>query len=220
VLVVEDDAQLADVLARGLRQAGLAVDTAPDGAMALELAGVNAYVVIVLDRNLPDLHGDEVCRRLLRAADAPRIIMLTADGNIGSRVDGLAAGADDYLPKPFAMVELVARIHALARRPSRATLPILAVGDLLVEPAQHRASRAGRLLALTPKEFGVLLCLATAPGTVISAERLLETVWDERADPFTNAVRITMMTLRRKLGEPPLIETVVGAGYRLTGEPA
>lgn len=215
VLLVEDDAQLADVTARGLRGAGLAVDLARTGEEALELADMNAYPVIVLDRNLPGMSGDEVCRHLLDQPEAPRIIMLTAAGSIESRVEGLAAGADDYLPKPFAMAELVARVHALARRPSRSTPPQVVIGDLQIEPAYHRASRRGRPLALTPKEFGVLQVLAEVPGSVVSAETLLASVWDEQADPFTNAVRITIMTLRRKLGDPPLIETVVGVGYRL-----
>lgn len=217
VLVTEDDSLLADVVARGLRQAGFAVDIATGGEAALALAAVNPYPVVVLDRNLPDIHGDEVCRGLLQLDDAPRILMLTAEGSLGARVEGLAIGADDYLPKPFAMTELVARIHALARRPSAATPANLVAGDVVVEPAFHRVSRAGRPIALTPKEFGVLAFLAARPGVVVSAEQLLEAVWDEQADPFTNAVRITIMTLRRKLGKPPLIETVVGVGYRIAG---
>lgn len=217
ILVAEDDGLLADVVARGLRQAGLAVDVAANGGDALALAELNPYAVVVLDRNLPDIHGDEVCRRLIRLDHAPRILMLTAQGSIGDRVEGLAIGADDYLPKPFAMSELVARIHALARRPAAATPTTLVIADVVIEPSYQRVTRAGRAIALTPKEFGVLACLAAMPGAVVSAERLLETVWDEQADPFTNAVRITVMTLRRKLGDPPLIETVVGVGYRIAG---
>ena len=206
---------LADVLGRGLRQAGLAVDMVYDGEEALEKAIATPYEVVVLDRGLPGIHGDEVCRELLASSPTPRVLMLTAAGNVDSRVEGLAIGADDYLPKPFVMAELVARIRALARRPAAATSPILAAGDLVVDPARREARRAGRCLALTRKEFGVLEVLVAAGGRVVSAEELLARVWDEEADPFTNAVRITVMTLRRKLGEPALIETVIGAGYRL-----
>ena len=216
VLVVEDEAALADVIARGLRQDGLAVDLAADGQGALDMAGVVAYDVVVLDRNLPGISGDDVCRRLIAESQPPRIIMLTADGNVSARIEGLTIGADDYLPKPFQMAELIARIRALGRRPTALTPPRMVVGDLDVEPARRRVSRAGRELLLTRKEFGVLEVLAAAPGIVVSAEELLDRVWDEAADPFTNAVRITMMTLRRKLGEPGMIETVVGVGYRLS----
>jgi DNA-binding response OmpR family regulator len=215
VLVVEDDVELADVVARGLRQAGLAVDLAGDGEEALEKAVATPYEVVVLDRGLPGLHGDAVCRALLDSTPTPRILMLTAAGNVDARVEGLAIGADDYLPKPFVMAELVARIRALGRRPAVAFPPVLVAGDLLVDPARHEAHRKGRLLPLTRKEFGVLEVIVAAAGRVVSAEELLERVWDEEADPFTNAVRITVMTLRRKLGDPPLIETVIGVGYRL-----
>ncbi|MDP9354540.1 MAG: response regulator transcription factor [Chloroflexota bacterium] len=220
VLMVEDDAPLANVVARGLRQAGLAVDVASDGEEALAKAEVTPYDVVVLDRDLPGIHGDDVCRALLRTSPTPRIIMLTAAGNVDARVEGLAIGADDYLPKPFAMAELIARIRALGRRPDAATPPVLIVGDLVLDPSRRTATRAGRLLALTRKEFGVLEVLASKPGAVVSAEELLERVWDEAVDPFTNAVRITVMTLRRKLGEPPLVDTVIGVGYRLIGTSA
>jgi DNA-binding response OmpR family regulator len=215
ILVVEDEVALADVVARGLRQASFAVDLAYDGEDAIEKATATDYDVVVLDRQLPELHGDDVCRQLIAMEHPPRIIMLTAAGNVDARIEGLTIGADDYLPKPFIMAELIARIRALARRPSAATPPTLAAGDLVVDPAHHTATRAGRELSLTRKEFGVLEVLVAANGKVVSAEELLERVWDEEADPFTNAVRITVMTLRRKLGEPQLIETVIGVGYRL-----
>ena len=215
VLVTEDEEALADVVGRGLRQAGFAVDLAYDGEEALEKAEVTTYDVVVLDRQLPGVHGDVVCRRLIEMPTPPRIIMLTAAGNVDARIEGLAIGADDYLPKPFVMAELIARVRALGRRPNTVTPPQLTFGDLVVDASRHVASRAGRDLPLTRKEFGVLEVLASAEGRVVSAEELLERVWDEEADPFTNAVRITMMTLRRKLGDPPLIETVIGVGYRL-----
>lgn len=218
VLVVEDEVELADVLARGLRQAGLAVDIATDGEEALDKAVATPYEVVVLDRGLPGISGDAVCGALLAGSPAPRILMLTAAGNVDARVEGLAIGADDYLPKPFVMAEVVARIRALGRRSGAVTPPVLVTGDLVVDPARHEARRAGRLVPLTRKEFGVLEVIVAAAGHVVSAEELLERVWDEEADPFTNAVRITMMTLRRKLGEPPLIETVIGVGYRLCSD--
>ena len=215
VLVTEDEEALADVVGRGLRQAGFAVDLAYDGEEALEKAEVTTYDVVVLDRQLPGVHGDIVCRRLIEMPSPPRIIMLTAAGNVDARIEGLAIGADDYLPKPFVMAELIARVRALGRRPNTVTPPQLIFGDLVVDASRHLATRAGKDLPLTRKEFGVLEVLASAEGRVVSAEELLERVWDEEADPFTNAVRIKMMTLRRKLGEPPLIETVIGVGYRL-----
>ncbi len=219
VLVVEDEAALADVIARGLRQTGLAVDVALDGEEALDKVDISPYDVVVLDRQLPGIHGDDVCRRLITRPEPPRILMLTAAGNVDARVEGLSIGADDYLPKPFVMGELVARVRALGRRPSAMTPPTLTVGDLDIDPSRRTVSRAGRDVSLTRKEFGVLEVLASSPGRVVSAEELLDRVWDEAADPFTNAVRITMMTLRRKIGEPAMIETVVGVGYRL-GDPA
>ena len=215
ILLVEDDEALADVTARGLRQAGLAVDLAPDGESAIGSASVNAYDVVVLDRQLPGIHGDDVCRSLLRLETPPRILMLTAAGNLDDRVRGLQIGADDYLPKPFAMAELVARIQALGRRPNAVRLPVIEVGNVRIDTNRRTAQRGERDLNLTRKEFGVLEVLAGQPGDVVSAEELLEKVWDEEADPFTNAVRITIMTLRRKLGEPQPIETVIGVGYRL-----
>jgi DNA-binding response OmpR family regulator len=215
LLVVEDEEALADVIARGLRQAGHAVDVAYDGEDALERAGYTPYEVVVLDRQLPGIHGDDVCRQLVEQETAPRILMLTAAGNVDARVEGLSIGADDYLPKPFAMGELVARVRALGRRPSAMTPPRLVVGDIEVDPAKRVATRAGRELQLTRKEFGVLEVLAASPGRVVSSEELLERVWDDATDPFTNAIRITVMTLRRKLGEPGPIETVTGVGYRL-----
>ena len=215
VLVVEDEAALADVIARGLRQTGLAVDVALDGEQALEKVDVSPYDVVVLDRQLPGIHGDDICRHLVRHAQPPRILMLTAAGNVDARVEGLSIGADDYLPKPFVMGELVARVRALGRRPSAMTPPHLTVGDLAIDPSRRTVNRGGRDISLTRKEFGVLEVLASSPGRVVSSEELLDRVWDEAADPFTNAVRITMMTLRRKIGEPAMIETVVGVGYRL-----
>ncbi len=215
VLVVEDEERLANTIARGLRNEGMAVDVVFDGKSALTKAAVNDYDVIVLDRNLPVIHGDEVCRRLIARKSLARILMLTAAGSIQDRVTGLDLGADDYLPKPFALKELVARIRALGRRAVAPVPPVLEHGDLVLDPARHMAQRAGRDLGLTKKEFGVLEVLMAAQGRVVSAEELLEKVWDENTDPFTNVVRVTIMTLRRKLGDPPLIETVPGVGYRL-----
>ena len=220
VLIVEDDERLADVVARGLRQAGMAIDIALDGESGLEKALVNRYEVVLLDRDLPRVHGDEVCRRLAQRSDAPRILMLTASGALDDRVEGLALGADDYLPKPFALRELVARIRALARRSAVSTPPVLEAGDVRLEPGPHRATRGGRDLRLTRKEFAVLEVLLAAGGNVVSAEELLERVWDEHADPMTNVVPVTVMTLRRKLGTPPVIQTVKGAGYRIEIEAA
>jgi len=215
VLVVEDDAALADVIARGLRLESLAVDVADDGQEALDKAEITTYDVVVLDRDLPVVHGDDVCRQLARSNRGERILMLTAAGNLDDRVEGLALGADDYLAKPFAMRELVARIRALGRRVPGLVPPKIDLGDLLIDVPARRVTRGGSLIALTRKEFGVLETLASNPGQVVSAEELLDRVWDEHTDPFTNAVRITVMTLRRKLGDPPIIDTVVGVGYRL-----
>jgi DNA-binding response OmpR family regulator len=212
VLVVEDHATLAQRTAEGLRDAGMAVDVVGDGAAALERAAHTAYDVIVLDRDLPAVHGDQVCRQL--AGGPARILMLTAAGGVADRVDGLELGADDYLGKPFAFDELIARLRALGRRAPSAP-PVVRRGDLLVDRARHRASRDGRPLSLTRKEFGVLEMLAAADGAVVSAEELLEHVWDANADPFSNIVSVTLTRLRRKLGDPPIIETVVGRGYRL-----
>jgi len=212
VLVVEDHAALAGRIAQGLRQAGMAVDAVYDGAAGLEAAAKTTYDVIVLDRDLPLVHGDQVCRRL--AGSGPRILMLTAAAQVEDRVDGLELGADDYLGKPFAFQELVARVRALARR-APSTPPVVRRGGLTVDLARHRATREGRALSLTRKEFGMLEMLVAADGAVVSAEELLEHVWDANADPFSNVVSVTLTRLRRKLGSPPLIETVVGRGYRL-----
>lgn len=213
VLVVEDHVTLAARIGEGLRDAGMAVDVVHDGAAALGGAAGTDYDVIVLDRDLPVVHGDQVCRSLAAGAGA-RILLLTAAISVGDRVDGLELGADDYLGKPFAFPELVARVRALARRTPSAP-PLVHRGDLTVDRARHRAERAGRVLSLTRKEFGVLEMLAAADGSVVSAEELLEHVWDAHADPFSNVVSVTLARLRRKLGPPPLIETMVGRGYRL-----
>ena len=221
VLVVEDEETLADAIARGLRREGMAVDVAADGGAALEKAATNGYDVVVLDRDLPVVHGDEVCRTLISsspapgAAEIPRILMLTASGELDDRVAGLMLGADDYLGKPFAFAELVARIRALARRGSLAVKPVLEMGDVVLDPARHFVTRGGRPLPVTRKELAVLEVLIRAGGTVVSPEQLLERAWDEHADPFTNTIRVTVMNLRRKLGDPPVIETVVGSGYRI-----
>jgi DNA-binding response OmpR family regulator len=215
VLVVEDEVVLAAAITRGLRREGMAVDVAFDGADALEKAAINRYEVIVLDRDLPGVHGDEVCRKLAAEQTTSRILMLTAAGTVDDRVEGLNLGADDYLGKPFAFSELLARIRALARRGDEPTPPVLSRHDVVLDPARREATRGGHFLRLTRKEFGVLEVLLAADGAVISAEELLERVWDEHADPFTHTVRVTVMNLRRKLGAPPLIETVIGAGYRL-----
>ncbi|GAA2694893.1 response regulator transcription factor [Nonomuraea recticatena] len=214
VLLVEDEQPLAKYIAAGLRKHGFAVDLAFDGRAALDKCEVTPYDVVVLDRDLPVVHGDAVCRHLAEQGRA-RILMLTASCEVSDRVDGLTLGADDYLGKPFAFSELIARVGALIRRSAPARPPVLRAADVVLDPARRTAERAGRLLALTPKEFGVLEQLLTAGGDVVSAERLLDKVWDEHADPFTNAVRITVGTLRRKLGEPPLIETLTSAGYRI-----
>jgi DNA-binding response OmpR family regulator len=212
VLVVEDHATLAVRIAQGLRQAGMAADVVYDGAAALDAADQTAYDVIVLDRDLPVQHGDRVCREI--AGSGPRILMLTAAAEVDDRVEGLELGADDYLPKPFAFAELVARVRALSRRAPSAP-PVLRREDLTVDRARHRARRAGSPLTLTRKEFGVLETLLAADGALVSAEELLEQVWDANSDPFSNIVSVTMTRLRRKLGDPPLIETVVGKGYRM-----
>ncbi|MDT7803904.1 MAG: hypothetical protein QOI78_7337 [Actinomycetota bacterium] len=215
VLVVEDHVRLAQSVARVLRREGMAVDVAFDGAAALDRTVEVDYDVVVLDRDLPGVPGDEVCRRLMREPLRTRVLMLTAAGTVADRVAGLSLGADDYLPKPFAYPELVARIRALGRRAQPAVPPVLERGDLALDPGRRVATRAGRRLALNPKELGVLECLLAAQGRVVSAEELLERVWDEAADPFTTTVKATMNRLRSKLGEPPVIETVPRAGYRI-----
>jgi two-component system response regulator VanR len=215
VLVAEDERRLAGAIARGLRREGMAVDITHDGASALMKARVVPYDVVVLDRDLPEMHGDEVCRRLSNSERETKVLMLTAADEPDDIVDGLTLGADDYLPKPFEWKELVARIRALARRAGRARPAVLRRGDLELDPARHTVTRAGIDVDLTPKEFGVLETLMAADGAAVSVEDLLQRVWDEHADPFTNTVRMTVMTLRRKLGDPPVLETVMGAGYRI-----
>jgi DNA-binding response OmpR family regulator len=215
VLVAEDEEVMADALARGLRRAGYAADVAMDGGTALELAALNPYDVVLLDRDLPVVHGDDVCRALLASGSSARILMLTAAGGLQEKVDGFGLGADDYLPKPFAFAELLARVQALARRTAPAQPPVLAAADLRVDVARRAVTRGHRPVDLTLKEYGVLVELVRAEGAVVSAEDLLARVWDENADPFTNAVRVTMVGLRRKLGDPPLVETLRGAGYRV-----
>jgi DNA-binding response OmpR family regulator len=213
--VAEDDPELAQTVAEGLRRSAMAVDVALDGVQALERVAINEYDVIVLDRDLPHVHGDDVCRRISEEPSRPRILMLTAAAAVDDRVAGLAIGADDYLPKPFGFAELVARIHALARRPTRAAPPILYAGDLRFDAARRRVERAGREIRLTAKEYAVLEVLLRAEGAIVSAEELLERAWDENIDPFTATVRVTIANLRSKLGRPPIVETLVGAGYRI-----
>jgi len=216
VLVIEDDCELAEALGVGLRRERMAVDLAFDGDAGLERALVYGYDVVVLDRDLPGMHGDEVCAQVIKQGCRSRVLMLTAAATIEDRVDGLGLGADDYLPKPFAFAELVARIRALFRRAQPALPPVLQHGDLRVDPAQRAASRGGRPLDLGPKEFGTLELLLAAQGRVVSAEELLERAWDEMADPFTSSVKVTISRLRRKLGDPPVIETVARAGYQIS----
>ena len=219
VLVVEDERNLADAIARGLRREGMAVDVAYHGADGHEKALVTRYDVVVLDRDLPGVHGDQICADLVASGALTRVLMLTASGSVADRVEGLELGADDYLPKPFAFDELVARVRALGRRATPAVPPVLTAGDVALDPARRSVTRGGRPLDLTRKEFGLLEELMKAHGAVVSSEELLERVWDANADPFTTTVRVTMMTLRKKLGDPPLIETVVGAGYRMRMNP-
>jgi DNA-binding response OmpR family regulator len=215
VLVIEDDSELAEAIGVGLRRERMAVDLAFDGTAGLERALLNGYDVIVLDRDLPGLVGDDVCGQLVAAGCRSRVLMLTAAATIEDRVNGLGLGADDYLPKPFAFAELVARIRALLRRAQPALPPVLERGDVRLDPARRSADRAGQPLDLSPKEFGVLEVLLAAQGRAVSAEELLERVWDEMADPFTTAVKVTVSRLRRKLGEPPVIETIAQSGYRI-----
>ena len=215
VLVIEDDLEMAEAVAVGLRRAGIAVDVAPDGPGGLSRAQINDYDVIVLDRDLPGMHGDEICARLVEGECRSRVLMLTAAGTIEAVVDGLGLGADDYLPKPFDFPVLVARIGALARRAQPAIPPLLRRMDVVLDSAQHRVFRAGREIELAPKEFGVLELLLASQGRSVSAEELLARVWDAAADPFTTAVKITVSRLRAKLGEPQIIETVAKSGYRI-----
>lgn len=216
MLVVEDEVPLADAVARGLRREGMAVDVAHDGDLGLEKAMVTRYDVLVLDRDLPGRSGDDIVRQLTADGSLTRVLMLTAAGGIAERVAGLELGADDYLAKPFDFTELVARVRALGRRATPAAPPVLhGPGGIVVDPARRTATRHGVDLGLTRKELGVLEVLLAAEGAVVSSEELLERVWDEYADPFTTTVRVTVMTLRKKLGEPRVVHTVVGAGYRL-----
>jgi len=215
VLVVEDHKELAEAVAAGLRREGMAVDLSFDGDSALERACCTDYDVVVLDRDLPGTHGDEVCTALIADGKHTRILMLTASAAIADRVDGLTLGADDYLPKPFAFAELVARIRALGRRSQPAVPPLLVCGDLRLDPARRVALRAGRRLDLTAKEMAVLELLMAAQGAVVSAEQMLEQAWDEHADPFTATVKVTISRLRAKLGDPPVIQTVDRYGYRI-----
>jgi len=215
LLLAEDEPQLAAAVAKGLRRHGAAVDVAPDGPSALYHARVHPYDVVILDRDLPGMHGDEVCRTLGIEQPETKIMMLTAARSTDELVAGLALGADDYLPKPFRFAELVARVHALARRGGAARPPVLRHRDVELDPARHTAIRDGRDLGLSAKEFGVLHALLAADGAAVSPEELLARVWDANVDPFTNTVRMIVMRLRRKLGEPAVVETVPGAGYRL-----
>ena len=217
VLLVEDHAKLALTLANGLRREGMAVDVVFDGHDALTHAATTPYDVVVLDRDIPGVHGDEVCRRLVAKGSESRILMLTAARSVADRVEGLGLGADDYLPKPFDFSELVARIRALGRRSQPALPPTLTCGDLRLDSARHVATRGERRLDLSPKEFAVLELLLGAGGTVVSQEEIFERVWDESLDPFSQAVKTTVSRLRAKLGEPPLIETVAKSGYRISG---
>jgi DNA-binding response OmpR family regulator len=215
VLVVEDERLLADAIATGLRREAMAVDVVYDGGQAWERTAVNGYDVVVLDRNLPVLSGDEVCRRIVESGAITRVLMLTAAADVQDRVSGLGLGADDYLGKPFAFSELVARVRALGRRAVPPVPPVLECAGVRLDPARREATRDGRPVPLSPKEFALLEVLMRAAGTAVSAEQLLEKAWDENADPFTNVVRVTVMTLRRKLGEPQVVRTVPGAGYRI-----
>ncbi len=215
VLVVEDHRRLATAVAEGLRREGIAVDLAFDGGEALMRVAVNSYDVVVLDRDLPDVHGDQVCRAMVADGAHARVLMLTAASTIRDRVEGLELGADDYLGKPFEFAELIARVRALARRAVPALPPVLVRGDLSLDPSRHAAYRGERRLELSPKEFALLECLLAADGRVLSAEELLARVWDDATSPFTTTVKTTMGRLRTKLGDPPMIETVRESGYRI-----
>jgi DNA-binding response OmpR family regulator len=217
VLIAEDDDRLARAVAAGLRRHGMTVDVALNGDDAADLLAASSYDVVVLDRDLPGVHGDDICRALAAERSASRILMLTAARSVRDRVEGLRLGADDYLPKPFDFTELVARIQALGRRPGAPPPAGLGYSDLSMDPARRVATRGGRRLALTPKEFAVLECLLAADGRPVPAEELLRRVWDEAADPFTTTVKTTILRLRAKLGNPPLIETIRESGYRIGG---
>jgi two-component system response regulator VanR len=215
VLVAEDERRVADAVARGLRREGMAVDVAYDGGSALDKARMHRYDVLVLDRDLPVVHGDDLCRTLREEEPDSRVLMLTAAAGVDDLVDGLSIGADDYMPKPFEFAELVARLRALARRTHPAAPPMLTAGDIELDPARRTVTRSRRPIDLTPREFAVLEALMAADGAVMSNDELVRRVWDENADPFTNSVRMTVLRVRRKLGEPQAIETVKGAGYRI-----
>lgn len=215
VLIVEDERVLAETIAEGLRDDGMAVDLAFDGEDGVEKARFTDYHVILLDRDLPGLHGDEVCRELVAEGIGARILMLTAAGTVDDRVEGLELGADDYLPKPFAFAELVARVRSLARRPGMALPPVLERAGIRLDPARRMVTRDGRPVRITAKEFAVLEILLSSDGAVVSAEQLMERAWDEGLDTFSNVVRITVARLRRKLGAPDPINTEIGAGYRI-----
>ncbi|WP_350348759.1 response regulator transcription factor [Agromyces sp. G08B096] len=215
VLVVEDEPRLADAVAEWLRRVAHAVDVAGDGAEALERVGVNDYDVVVLDRDLPVVHGDDVCRGILALDAPPRVLMLTASASVDDRVAGLAMGADDYLPKPFAFAELGARVAALGRRSRPAAPPVLERSGLRVDPHHREVVFRGRYVPLSKKEFAVLVELLLADGGYVSAEQLIEKAWDEQLDPFTGVVRVTVLKLRRKLGDASVIETEPGVGYRI-----
>jgi DNA-binding response OmpR family regulator len=216
VLLADDEKLLADTVAQGLRKFAMAVDVCYDGEGAVERLSVNRYDVAVLDRDMPGRLGDDVCRWMIEEKLGTRVLILTAAAGIRDRVDGLSLGADDYLTKPFAFAELVARIQALARRPPTGFPPVLDAFGVVLDIPRHRAFRDGQLLDLTLKEFAVLSVLMHSPDEVVSVEQLLEQAWDEHADPFTNAVRVAVMTLRRKLGDPPIVHTVPRVGYRLS----
>ena len=218
VLVAEDHDQLARAVAAGLRRYGMTVDVALDGNAALERLAVSRYDVVVLDRDLPGTHGDDICQDLAARRSESRVLMLTAASTVRDRVDGLGLGADDYLPKPFDFAELVARVRALGRRSAAALPPVLECGELTLDPTRRAAFRAGRRLELSPKEFAVLECLLASAGRVVPAEELLERAWDEAADPFTTTVKTTIRRLRAKLGDPPVIHTVREGGYRIGGD--
>jgi DNA-binding response OmpR family regulator len=215
VLVIEDHAELAETIADMLRREGMAVDVASDGEQGLYKARVHEYDVLVLDRDLPKLHGDEVTQRLIETGARSRILMLTASGEVQDRVEGLSIGADDYLSKPFAFAELVARVRALSRRARPALAPVLETGSLRLDPGRRLVTREGQRLDLSAKEFAVLELLMSAEGTALSAEEILARAWDDTVDPFTNVVKVIVSRLRRKLGDPPLIETVSGGRYRI-----
>ncbi|MDP9819568.1 response regulator transcription factor [Spirilliplanes yamanashiensis] len=215
VLIAEDETVLADAIAEGLRLQALAVDTVYDGDAALERLAVNDYDVLVLDRDLPLVHGDDVCRAVVESGGAVRVLMLTAAADVSARVAGLALGADDYLPKPFAFPELVARVRALGRRARPAAPPVLCRAGIRLDTSRREVFRDGHHVPVSRKEFAVLEELLRAGGAVVSTEQLLERAWDEHTDPFTNVVRVTVMTLRRKLGPPQVVETVTGVGYQI-----